>query len=76
MIHLNVNYTLRFTSGLWHNGEKTRQHGCEDPDRLMCSAAHPSLGFGGKAGAGSTQLVVWSFLACQGRLGIPPLVPH
>lgn len=74
--NLSVNYTLRFTLGLWHNGERTREHGCDDPDYLMCSAAHSPLVLRGKAGASTTQLVVWSFLACQGSLGIPPSVPH
>lgn len=55
----------------WHNGEGIRKHGCEDPDCPVCSAAHSPLGLGGEAGADTTQLVVWSFLACQGRLEIP-----
>lgn len=62
-----MNYTLRFTSGLWHNGERTRQHECEDPDDLIGSAAYPPWDHG--------ELVVWSFLACQGRLGIPAPPP-
>lgn len=68
--NLSVNYPLRFTSG-----EITRQYGGEHPDSLTCSA-HPPLGLVEKAGARSTQLVVWGFLACQSRLGIPPSVPH
>lgn len=71
----SVNYPLRFTSGLWHNGERTRQCECEDPDFLMCSAYAP-LDLGGKMGANPTLLVVWSFLSCQGRLGIPQSVPQ
>lgn len=74
--NLSVNYTLRFTSGLWHNGKRTRESGYEDPDYLMCSAAHSTLGLRRKAGTSTTQLVVWSFLACQGSLGIPLSVPH
>lgn len=36
----------------------------------LCSA-YISLDPGGKAEPSPTQLVVWSFLTCQGRLGIP-----
>ena len=71
----SVNYPLRFTSGLWPNGERTRQPGFEDPHSSLCSAYIP-LDPGGKTGASPTQLVVWSFLTCQGRLGIPQSVPH
>lgn len=41
-----MNYTLRFTSGLWPNGGRTRQHGYEDPDSLMGAAAYPPSGLG------------------------------
>lgn len=64
-----MNYPLRFTSSLWHNGETARQYGCEDPD--LC-ALPTTLGSGGQRSQSHSACGL-EHSGMPGQTGNPPI---